>query len=131
MPENRNAEHHRERLMDALREEIDSLVGGELNDPRIGLCHVTEVVMAPGGKSARILVDVDGGEKEAADTLAGLTAARGFIRTEVRDRLGKRHVPELTFHIDRSEKTKERIDELLGRVQKRAKKQQQKQSSGE
>jgi ribosome-binding factor A len=131
MPENRNAEHHRERLMDALREEIDSLIGGELNDPRIGLCHVTEVVMAPGGKSARILVDVDGGEKEAVDTLAGLTAARGFIRTEVRDRLGKRHVPELTFHIDRSEKTKERIDELLGRVQKRAKKQQQKQSSGE
>lgn len=131
MPENRNAEHHRERLMDALREEIDSLIGGELNDPRIGLCHVTEVVMAPGGKSARILVDVDGGEKEAADTLAGLTAARGFIRTEVRDRLGKRHVPELTFHIDRSEKTKERIDELLGRVQKRAKKKQQKQSSGE
>jgi len=125
MPENRNAEHHRERLMDALREEIDSLIGGELNDPRIGLRHVTEVVMAPGGRSARILVDVDGDDKEVADTLAGLTAARAFIRTEVRDRLGKRHVPELTFHIDRSEKTKERIDELLGRVQKRARKQQQ------
>jgi ribosome-binding factor A len=127
MPENRSAEHHRERLMDALREEIDSLIGGELNDPRIGLCHVTEVVLAPGGKSARILVDVDGNEEEVADTLAGLTAARGFIRTEVRDRLGKRHVPELTFHIDRSEKTQARIDELLGRVQRRAKKQQQKQ----
>lgn len=128
MPENRSAEHHRERLMDALREEIDSLIGGELNDPRIGLCHVTEVVMAPGGKSARILVDADGDDQEVADTLAGLTAARAFIRTEVRDRLGKRHVPELTFHIDRSEKTKERIDELLGRVQKRARKQQQKQA---
>lgn len=128
MPENRNAEHHRERLVDALREEIDAIIGGELTDPRIGLCHVTEVVLAPGGKSARILVDVDGDDDQAEQTLAGLTAARGFVRTEVRDRLGKRHVPELTFHIDRSEKTKERIDELLGRVEKRAKKNQARQS---
>jgi ribosome-binding factor A len=52
MPENRSAEHHRERLIDALREEIDAIIGGELTDPRIGLCHVTEVVLAPGGKSA-------------------------------------------------------------------------------
>jgi ribosome-binding factor A len=29
--------------------------------------------------------------------------------------MGKRYVPELTFHIDRSEKMKARIDELLGR----------------
>jgi ribosome-binding factor A len=129
MPENRSAEHHRERLMDALREEIDAIIGGELTDPRIGLCHVTEVVLAPGGKSARILVDVDGDDVQAANTLEGLTAARGFVRTEVRNRLGKRHVPELTFHIDRSEKTKERIDELLGRVEKRAKKNQAKHPS--
>ena len=129
MPENRSAEHHRERLMDALREEIDAIIGGELTDPRIGLCHVTEVVLAPGGKSARILVDVDGDDDQAQSTLEGLTAARGFVRTEVRDRLGKRHIPELTFHIDRSEKTKERIDELLGRVEKRAKKNQARSTS--
>jgi ribosome-binding factor A len=29
--------------------------------------------------------------------------------------MGVRYVPELTFHIDRSEKMKSRIDELLGR----------------
>jgi ribosome-binding factor A len=122
MPENRNAEHHRERLIDALREEIDAIIGGELSDPRIGLCHVTEIVLAPGGRSARVLVDVDGDDDQAAKTVTGLTAARAFIRTEVRDRLGKKHVPELTFHVDRSRRAKERIDELLGRVQKRSRK---------
>ena len=122
MPENRSAEHHRERLIDALREEIDAIIGGELTDPRIGLCHVTEVVLAPGGKSARILVDVDGDDEAAEATMEGLAAARSFIRTEVRDRLGKKHVPELTFHLDRSQRVRERIDELLGRVQKRANK---------
>jgi ribosome-binding factor A len=124
MPENRNAEHHRERLVDALREEIDAIIGGELTDPRIGLAHVSEVVLAPGGKSARILVEVDGTDDEANHTMEGLTAARGFIRTEVRDRLGKRHVPELTFHLDRSTRASQRVDELLDRVGKRAKKKQ-------
>src|SRR3954462_7529700 len=98
MPENRSAEHHRERLMDALREEIDSIIEGELTDPRIGLCHVTEVVLAPGGRSARVLVSVDGDDAEAKRTLEGLQAARAFVRTDVRERLGKKHVPELTFH---------------------------------
>lgn len=124
MPENRNAEHHRERLIDALREEIDAIIGGELTDPRIGLAHVTEVVLAPGGKSARILVEVDGTDDEAERTMEALSAARGFIRTEVRDRLGKKHVPELTFHLDRSTRASERVEELLGRVEKRSKKKQ-------
>lgn len=124
MPENRNAEHHRERLIDALREEIDAIIGGELTDPRIGLAHVTEVVLAPGGRSARILVEVDGTDEEATRTMEGLAAARVFIRTEVRDRLGKKHVPELTFHLDRSTRASERVQELLGRVEKRTKKKQ-------
>jgi ribosome-binding factor A len=124
MPENRSAEHHRERLIDALREEIDAIIGGELTDPRIGLAHVTEVVLAPGGRSARILVEVDGTDEEAERTMEGLGVARAFIRTEVRDRLGKKHVPELTFHLDRSTRASERVEELLGRVEKRSKKKQ-------
>ena len=119
MPENRGAEHHRERLIDALKEEIDAIIEGELSDPRIGLCHVTEVVLAPGGRSARVLVAVDGDEADAKSSVEGLQAARGFIRTAVRSRLGKRQVPELTFHVDRSEQAIGRIDELLGRVKKR------------
>ena len=124
MPQNRNAEHHRERLIDAVREEIDAIIGGELTDPRIGLAHVTEVVLAPGGKSARILVEVAGTDEEAERTMDALSAARSFIRTEVRDRLGKKHVPELTFHLDRSTRASERVEELLGRVEKRGKKKQ-------
>ena len=45
--------------------------------------------------------------------------ARGFIRSELRDRMGVRHVPDLTFAIDRSEKMTGRMDELLGRMRKR------------
>jgi ribosome-binding factor A len=50
-----------------------------------------------------------------------LMAARGYIRHELLERTGKKHVPDLTFHIDRSEKMKARIDELLGRQRRRQK----------
>lgn len=98
------------------------MLEGELSDPRIAPSYVTEVVLAPGGKSCRVFIAVHGGEREENDTLAGLMAARGFIRTEIRDRMGVRHVPELTFAIDRTEKLSARMDELLGRMAKRQEK---------
>ncbi|HUR36449.1 MAG TPA: 30S ribosome-binding factor RbfA [Terriglobales bacterium] len=122
MIENRGAAHHRERMAEALKEQITIILEGELADPRIGLCNVSEIVYAPGGKSARVLVQVEGTEEEQRETIEGLTAARAYIRTSVRDAIGKRHVPELTFHLDRSEQLGGRINELLDRVEKRARK---------
>lgn len=119
MPENRNAQHHRERLGEALREEISAIVEGELGDPRIGLATVNEVQLTADGKSAHVLVAVVGDEREAAATLAGLQAARNFIRHEIADRLRLRHAPELLFQLDRSEQYGARIDELLDRIKKR------------
>lgn len=97
------------------------MLEGELSDPRIAPSHVTDVVMAPGGKSVRIYVAVQGSEEEEEETLAGLTAASGFVRSLLRERMGVRHVPDLTFVIDRSEKMTGRMDELLGRMKKREK----------
>lgn len=95
------------------------MLEGELSDPRIAPSYVTDVVLAPGGKSARIFVAVHGNEAEEASTLAGLMTARGFIRSQLRERMGVRHVPELTFAIDRSEKLTGRMEELLARTRKR------------
>ena len=98
------------------------MLEGELSDPRIFPSVVTEVVLAPGAKSARVFVSVTGSEEEEASTLEALTQARGFIRAQIRDRMGVRHVPELNFAIDRSQKMTGRMDELLGRMRKREKK---------
>ena len=97
------------------------MLEGELSDPRIAPSYVTDVVLAPGGKSARVFVAVHGSAAEEDSTLAGLMTARAFIRSQIRDRMGVRHVPELTFAIDRSERMTGRMDELLGRLRKRDK----------
>lgn len=119
MPEHRARTHHRNRVANTFSEEIGAMLEGELSDPRIAPSYVTDVVLAPGGKSARVFVAVHGGDHEEEETLAGLMTARAFIRSQLRDRMGVRHVPELTFAIDRSEKMTGRMDELLGRMRKR------------
>ena len=98
------------------------MLEGELTDPRIAPCYVTEVILNPGAKSCRVLIAVNGNADEEASTLEGLMAARAYIRTEIRDRMAVRHVPEITFVIDRREKIGARMDELLGRIEKRTEK---------
>jgi ribosome-binding factor A len=125
MPEHRARKHHQDRVAETLREEIGVLIEGELVDPRINLCYVTEVALNPGAKSARVYVAVDSAVKDIAkaedETVAGLEAAKGFIRYELKERMGVRHVPELTFLADRSGRYQARIVELMDRQRKRQK----------
>jgi ribosome-binding factor A len=118
--EKRGAKYHRERLGEALREEIETIVEGELADPRIGLVNVSSVLLADDSRSARVLVVVEGDDEEAVQTMEGLAAAVGFIRRQVAERLRLRRPPELFFQLDRSQKYEHRIEELLGRSKKRS-----------
>lgn len=125
MPEHRARKHHQDRVAETLREEIGAMIEGELSDPRIDFCYVTEVVLNPGGKSARVYVAVDTAvkdiEKAEQNTIAGLEAAKGYIRYELKERMGVRHVPDLSFLADRSGRFQARIDELMERSRKRRK----------
>ena len=90
MPEQRARTYHRGRVVNTFGEEITAMLEGELSDPRIAPCHVTEVVLAPGGKSCRVFIAVVGSADEELSTLEGLMAARAFIRTEIRQRMNVR-----------------------------------------
>jgi len=122
MPEHRGRKHHQDRVAEALRLEIGTMIEGELSDPRIDLCYVSEVGLNPGGKSARVYVALDSGTKDIAkaeaETIAGLEAAKGYIRHQLKERLGVRHVPDLAFIADRSGRFQSRIEELIGRSRK-------------
>jgi ribosome-binding factor A len=125
MPEHRGRKHHQDRVAETLREEIGAMIEGELVDPRINLCYVTEVVLNTGGKSALVYVAIDSAVKDIAkaeeDTVAGLEAAKGYIRVELKERMGVRHIPDLSFLADRSGRFQARIEELMDRQRKRQK----------
>jgi ribosome-binding factor A len=118
MQQRGGAKHHRERMGEAMREEIGALVEGELADPRIGLVSVSEVQLAPDGHSARVYVAIEGDEREAARSLAALNAARGYIRRELTTRLRLRQAPEIFFTSDGGPQQAARVDELLNRLKK-------------
>jgi ribosome-binding factor A len=117
--EKRGAKYHRGRLAEALREEIETLVEGELADPRIGLVSVSSVALADDSRSARVFVTVEGDDAEAARSLEGLNTAVGYIRRQVAERLHLRRPPELFFQVDRSGVYEARVEQLLSRTKKR------------
>ncbi len=125
MPEHRGRRHHQDRVAETMREEIGAMIEGELVDPRINLCYVSEVALNPGGKSARVYVAVDKAVKDITtaeeETVAGLEAAKGYIRYALKERMGVRAVPELSFLADRSGRFQARIEELMSRQRKRQK----------
>jgi ribosome-binding factor A len=112
-------------VAETLREEIGAMIEGELVDPRINLCYVTEVVLNSGAKSALVYVAIDSAvkdiDKAEKDTVAGLEAAKGYVRYELKERMGVRFVPELMFLADRSGRFQARIEELMDRQRKRQK----------
>jgi ribosome-binding factor A len=119
--EKRGLKIHRGRVGEALREEIETLVEGELADPRIGLVSVTAVHIADDGRSAEVWVNVEGSDEDADESLEGLEAAKAYIRHELVERLRLRRAPELIFRLDRAELEKARVEELLARANKRNK----------
>ena len=125
MPEHRARKHHQDRVAETLRVEIGAMIEGELSDPRIGFCYVSEVILNPGAKSAQVYVALDSATPNIAkaeqETVAGLEAAKGYIRYELKERMGVRHVPELMFHADRSGRFQARIEDLMSRTRKRQK----------
>lgn len=120
--ESRGQQYHRERLIEALREELSTILGGELADPRIGLVTVTDLVFNEGGKSVRVFVAVSGDDHEAKETIEGLRDASGYIKHQLAENLGLRHAPDILWTLDRSEQVTGRIDELLHRIEKRSRK---------
>lgn len=125
MPEHRARKHHQDRVAETLREGIGAMIEGELTDPRIVSCYVSEVALNPGGKSARVYVAIDSSvadiDKAEEETVAALESAKGYIRFELKERMGVRHVPELAFIADRSGRFQARIEELMNRSRKRQK----------
>jgi ribosome-binding factor A len=106
--------HRHERVAEEIRHEIEAMLAGELKDPRLaGPVRVAEVSVTPDLKHARIFLAAFGTEEERRGAREGLTAATGFIRYELAQRLDLRRAPELHFVVDASGLETARMEALL------------------
>jgi ribosome-binding factor A len=106
--------HRVERVGEEIRNEVSLMLAGELKDPRLAVpLIVTEVRLAPGMRTVRVFVRLEGDTAERAEALKGLKAASGYIRHELVERLRLRRAPEVIFMADQSEEYGQHIEELL------------------
>jgi ribosome-binding factor A len=102
-----------ERLAEEIREEVARIIGGGLNDPRIGFVTVTRAELTADLRQVKVYVGVLGDAAQREKTLAGLKQAAGFVRRELGRRIRVRHTPELTFQYDSGLDATDRVAKLL------------------
>jgi ribosome-binding factor A len=106
--------YHRERVVEALREELAEIIAFELADPRVDGVEVVEV--HTDGKRAQVQVIRHSGSAEEA--VAALEHAKGFLKSQLSQRLEMRRVPELYFSATADLGPRERVQSLLKRIRR-------------
>jgi ribosome-binding factor A len=99
------------KLNEAARVALADILLTEISDPRLDLITVTGVEVSKDRSVAIVYVAADRSRYAAVE--AGLTSARGRIRSLLGQQLGWRVTPELRFHLDTSIDEAERISHAL------------------
>ncbi|OIJ13121.1 ribosome-binding factor A [Anaerobacillus alkalilacustris] len=104
------------RVAEQIKKEMTDILQRELKDPRIGFVTVTGVEVTGDLQQAKIYITVLGNDEQKEATLQGLSKATGFIRSEIGKRIRLRKTPELLFKFDESIDYGNKIESLLGEI---------------
>ena len=108
----------REKIAEALKKEISSIIQKELKDPRLGFVTITSVEITADLRYAKIFFSVLGEDKDYKKTKEALDSALGFIRRLIAQRIKLRFAPELSFREDKSCEYSIKIQKLLDEIER-------------
>jgi len=114
-----------ERVTEAIRQEVSTILHRELKDPRAGFVTITRVELTPDLRSAKIFFSVLGGEEEYKRTKEALDSACGFVRKLVAERINLKFAPEIMFREDHSSEYSVKVQAALEEVQSLTKAEQE------
>lgn len=112
------------RVGEQMKKELGEIIGRKIKDPRIGFVTVTDVQVTGDLQQAKVFISVLGDELQRENTLKGLAKAKGFIRSEIGQRIRLRKTPEITFEFDESIDYGNRIENLLYQIKEETKEEQ-------
>jgi ribosome-binding factor A len=102
-----------ERVGEAIRDELSTLLAREVHDPGVGFITLTTVKVSPDLQLARVYYTSMGDEKALKETAKALGRATPFLRRQIAQRLRLRRAPELQFFYDQSIAHQDRIEQIL------------------
>jgi len=101
------------RIADRINEILSEMLIYDVSDPRLVGVSVTDVKVDREMAFANIFVSALEGASRSDEILEGLEHAKGYIRSELADRIELRTFPRLRFHWDPTFEKAERIDRLI------------------
>lgn len=106
------------RVSELIKREVSKMLIQDIKDDRVGagMVSVTDVDVSGDLQHAKIFVSIYGTPAAKAETMAGLKAATGFVRSELGQRVRLRRTPEVVFLEDNSLERGDRILSLLNRI---------------
>ena len=103
-----------DRVGDLIRQEVASMIlHGEIKDYRIGLVSITQVMMSPDLKDAKVYFSQMGSDQEKAKSREGLNSASGYVRRALAKRLSLKHIPTVRFFFDDTLDYSDHIEKVL------------------
>jgi ribosome-binding factor A len=89
-----------------------------IKDDRVGagMVSITDVDVSGDLQHAKIFVSIYGTDEARSETMAGLQAATGYVRSELGQRVRLRRTPEILFREDRSVERGTRVLSLINQI---------------
>ena len=107
-----------EKVNEELKRELSNIINYEVKNSNVtGMVSVTEVKVSPDLRYAKVSVSILN-SKNIKQTLAGLKAASGYMRSRLAEKVNLRVTPELVYELDESLKYGENIDKILEDIMK-------------
>ena len=106
------------RLEGIIRKNISEIVQFGVKDPNVGFVTITDVQVSNDHSYAKVFCEFLGQDARAQAGLKALKRSKGFIRTELSQRLSIRRCPELIFVIDETERKARHIDDIIASLHK-------------
>ena len=112
------SKRRQERMAVEIQRFLAEIFREQIKDPRVDLStvSVTRVEVSPDLGHARIHISILGNAEKQQQTMKVLEKAKGFVRSELAQRIQLRHAPELEFRLDKSIEHGIRISSLLKEI---------------
>ncbi|MCJ8006308.1 30S ribosome-binding factor RbfA [Lederbergia wuyishanensis] len=104
------------RVGEQMKKELGEIISRKIKDPRVGFVTITDVHVTGDLQQATVYISVLGDEEQKENTLKGLDKAKGFIRSEIGQRIRLRKTPEISFEFDESIGYGNRIESILKQI---------------
>jgi ribosome-binding factor A len=99
-----------------IKEELSSMFQRNYSMKEIGLLTITEVIMSPDLKIAKVYISVFGDAEQKKKSLSKLHSQKSSIRSTLGHALSLRYTPDIYFYLDESLDQAMKLEDIFNKI---------------